>query len=240
MGLALNSWRSWTTRRRHVLTVWSWICIFIGLGCYVLFLQADSIVARQRRMAEGAECEGNLSFIGSLLFEYRDKYGHFPPAYTVDKDGRPMHSWRALLLKIASEPDVSYDFNEPWDGPNNIKLVDKIPRFYICPSDHDRYKRSTTFTSYLAIAGPGTAFPGAATTQLAGMRGRLGASILVAEVADSGVVWSEPRDLDVRSMGFVINDPTRPSISSKHGSPNVLFADRTRRDSIRQPTPTSR
>ena len=53
-------------------------------------------------------------------------------------------------------------------------------------------------------------------------------TILVAEVADSKIMWTEPRDLDVRTMSFVIDDPTRPSISSDHGSPNVLFADASR------------
>ena len=29
-----------------------------------------------------------------------------------------------------------YDFAEPWDGPNNIKLLDKMPPNFACPSRH--------------------------------------------------------------------------------------------------------
>jgi len=139
-----------------------------------------------------------------------------------------MHSWRALLLEFVASPDRNYDFNEPWDGPNNIKLAEKIPTFLICQSDHDHYKPSTTFTSYVLITGPGTGFPGAQSTQFADFKDGLNTTIVAAEVADSGVIWTEPRDLDVRSMSFVIDDPTRPCIRSKHGGPNVLFADGTR------------
>ena len=36
-----------------------------------------------------------------------------------------MHSWRVLLLPYLDRSDLykAYDFTEPWDGPNNRKLL---------------------------------------------------------------------------------------------------------------------
>jgi Protein of unknown function (DUF1559) len=34
---------------------------------------------------------------------YHDTYGRFPPAYIADHDGRPMHSWRVLILPLLEQ-----------------------------------------------------------------------------------------------------------------------------------------
>ena len=41
--------------------------------------------------------------IGVALHNYHDAHGCFPPAYIADANGRPMHSWRILLLAFLSE-----------------------------------------------------------------------------------------------------------------------------------------
>ncbi len=51
----------------------------------------------------------------------------------------------------------AYSMAEPWDGPNNRKLLDQRPNVYDCPSR----VCGPTLTSYVAIVGPETAFPGA-------------------------------------------------------------------------------
>ena len=51
-------------------------------------------------------------------------------------------------------------------------------------------------------------------------------TIMVVEVAESGIQWTEPRDLEFEKMSCRINDPSQPSISSHHPSgAMVLFAD---------------
>jgi hypothetical protein len=116
----------------------------VGTGLWLGFVAR---LRQARSASEMATCNGNLCYIGGFLLAYHEKYGHFPPAYTVDKDGRPMHSWRALLLEFANPSDKRYDFNEPWNGPNNIKLANEPPSCLICPSDHDMRNPSTSFTS---------------------------------------------------------------------------------------------
>jgi hypothetical protein len=53
----------------------------------------------------------------------------------------------------------------------------------------------------------------------------LGTTLLLVEVANSGVHWMEPRDLDFSRMSRTINSKTRQGISSPHaGGAIVAFA----------------
>ena len=93
-----------------------------------------------------------------------ETYGCFPPAYIADQDGRPMHSWRVLLLPFPDQPALydAYNFSEPWNGPNNRKLADQIGRIYL-RSGLDSDQAGTT--SFVAVVGSETAWPGATTSR---------------------------------------------------------------------------
>jgi len=54
---------------------------------------------------------------------------------------------------------------------------------------------------------------------------------MVAEIADPGINWMEPRDLEVGAMSMVINDRSRrPGISSYDpGGPHAVCVDGSRR-----------
>ena len=67
--------------------------------------------------------------LGTLYINTTNRYQSFPPAYVADSNGRPMHSWRALLLPFLDEPELakSYRWDEAWDGASNRKLWDQIP-----------------------------------------------------------------------------------------------------------------
>ena|SRR5271157_353196 len=43
-------------------------------------------------------CLNRLLEIGLALHRYHQANGCFPPAYIADKNGKPMHSWRVLIL----------------------------------------------------------------------------------------------------------------------------------------------
>ena len=71
-----------------------------------------------------------------------------------------MHSWRVLILPFLDQNELygSYRFDEPWNGPNNSKLHDVIVDVFRCPEDHGRSKSNQT--SYVAVVGPETIWPG--------------------------------------------------------------------------------
>ncbi|WP_157579405.1 DUF1559 family PulG-like putative transporter [Singulisphaera acidiphila] len=178
-------------------------------------------------MARSSNCFVNFSYISVMLFDYHNRYGHFPPAYVADRNGKPMHSWRVLLLEFTDTSLYNaYNFNEPWDGPNNRKLADKMPSFYACPNDHDIRSTPTTSTSYVVVVGPGTAFPDNRPAAMTDVCDPSDQTILIAEMVNSGINWMEPRDLDMNRMSFMLNDTSRPSISSNDpGGPGVVFVD---------------
>src|SRR4051812_47355571 len=52
-------------------------------------------------------CAKNLKQLGIALENYHDAYKSFPPAYVVGDNGKPMHSWRVLLLPFLEDPGMN-------------------------------------------------------------------------------------------------------------------------------------
>lgn len=183
-----------------------------------------------REAARQSSCKGHLAQIQLALHNYHDVYGCFPPAFIADADGKPMHSWRVLILPYLDGSTVyrQYRFDEPWNGPHNRLLADQyVGNIFYCPGaphcDHSH------FTDYVAVVGPETAFPGSRTTNLKDFQDGTENTILVVETANSEIHWMEPRDLRMEDMSFEVNDQARPSISSRHPQgPAVVFADQVR------------
>jgi hypothetical protein len=190
-----------------------------------------------RENAKQSECQGRFNQLVVALHGYHDTKGHFPPAFIVGPDGKRWHSWRVLILPYIEQHKVydAYRFDEPWNGPNNRLLADKINlRIFQCCSLSDYGKG--VHTNITAIVGDGTAFPGSGSTQLSDFREGGKHTILLAEYGNSDIHWMEPRDLYAGEMSFLINDPNAPSISSPHAAgPAVVFADRITAYRLRQP-----
>lgn len=201
----------------------SFMVIFIGIALAIFFTLASAWrEARRSAIASASQCP--LNQLQMALRLYEDEHGCLPPAYIADPDGNPMHSWRVLVLPYIEEPTLynAYDFTEPWNGPNNRKLADKMPDIFQCPSE----PKSNSHTNYVVIVGPDTAFPGSRSTSLDDFHDGLDNTILLVEIADSDIVWTEPRDLHVDTMSFRVNDDDAPSISSsRRVGPYVVFAD---------------
>ena len=203
--------------------------IAIALSCVAVLLGfLVPAIWSAREAARRSQCLCNLCGIKLALLNYHDTYETFPPAYIADANGQPMHSWRVLILPYMSYGGLydRYDFREPWDGPNNIKLLNEMPGTFACPSWHDQRDTPTTLTSYVAVTGPGTIFPSEKTTRIEDITDGRSNTLMVLEVANVSIPWTSPQDLDVRTMSLRINDPKRRGISSKHpGGANVVFAD---------------
>ncbi len=172
-----------------------------------------------------AGCNYNLKQICLALHEYNAAYGCLPPAYVEDEKGRPMHSWRVMILPFLGQEALyrKYRFDEPWDGPNNRRLVDAVIEVFSCPAENGS---PSTMTNYLAVIGPHTAWPGTRSTRLDDFANGTSNTLLVVEVADSGIHWMEPRDLHVVQMAPTVNSEAGQGISCAHpGGANVAFAD---------------
>jgi hypothetical protein len=171
-------------------------------------------------------CLNNLHNLGLALANYHAAHGCYPPAYLADTQGRRLVSWRVLLLPYLDNRQLYDEWkkhrDEPWNGPHNIKLSKQVLEFLHCPSDTGL----ATDTSYVAVVGPGTIWPGTAQVGNSQIADGVASTILLVEVANSGINWMEPRDLDFTNRAPGINSQSGLGVSSKHPAVAlVLFAD---------------
>jgi hypothetical protein len=196
----------------------SWLVALFGLLLLVALLAP--FMASAREAARRMMCSSNMKAIVMALLNYEVEYRCFPPAYIADKNGKPMHSWRVLILPyLENDPLYKvYNFNEPWDGPNNKKLLAARPDLFACWSDSNAHSPRATSTNYVAVVGSRTAWPGAKPGKRAGDSS---STIMVVEVADADIQWTAPRDLDIDSLRAV--SPSCMTVSSKHYSGHEFF-----------------
>jgi prepilin-type processing-associated H-X9-DG protein len=131
---------------------------FLGVIGIVLLLVALFLPAMRssREAAKRSQCVNNLKQITLALHNYNEAYGAFPPAYTVDRYGRPLHSWRTLILPyIEASPLYStIDLTKPWNDPANARAYQTPVAVFHCPS----VSGPSTLTTYLAVVGPNVCF----------------------------------------------------------------------------------
>ncbi len=140
-----------------------------------------------------------------------------------------MHSWRVLILPFLQYCDLyqHYDFSEPWNGPKNSLLAQRMPHVYRCPAAPEG---NSAATSYVAIVGPATAWPGSKCVRFQDIKDGTSDTILLVEVADSTINWMEPRDMSFDRAVLGVNVDRRRGIGSHHrGGANVCLADSTGR-----------
>jgi hypothetical protein len=151
-----------------------------------------SAMPSARSAAQRNQCMNHLKQIAIALHNYHDVNGAFPPAYVSDATGKPRHSWRVLILPYMDEQALyrKYNFNEPWDGPNNSKLAAQIPAAYRCPEIVNKTAGNLE-TNYFAVVAPETLW-GKTFRQL---KDGSSNTIMVIEATGLGINWMEPRDV---------------------------------------------
>lgn len=163
---------------------------------------------RQVRDARGqaaqSVCNAHLYKMVFAMYLYHAQHGRLPPPYIADKAGRPMRSWRVLLLPYLGYDELysQYNFEEPWNGPNNSKLKNKMPDICRCPNVSEA---NSSQTNYFVVAGASTAFPANQSVAIekfaGGTDGQLTltddptTTALVIESATRTTNWLEPNDI---------------------------------------------
>jgi prepilin-type processing-associated H-X9-DG protein len=175
-------------------------------------------VQAAREAARRAQCTNNLKQIALAMHSYESTHGVLPPAAIYDKDGKPLLSWRVLILPELGQKGLfdKFHLDEPWDSPNNKPLINLAPPTFHCPSDPG----PTDSATYQVIVDPRTIFTGNPTgIRVAEIKDGTANTILVAEAADA-VPWTKPEDLSLES-----SSPTL-GLGSRHpGGFNGSMAD---------------
>ena len=207
-------------RRRGCWCAAVFVLMIVGVACYYAVYSISDAANRMH-------CANEIQQIALAMHCYHQAYGSFPPAYTTDSDGHPLHSWRVLLLPYLSYEELYKEIrlNEPWDSPHNREVFDKAKNpthnFHCCSATNPESE-----TSYVMIVGPNTISDGPHSVGFGDIKDGSENTIMVVEIKNSGIHWAEPRDLDFASTSFRINDPNGKGISSDHpGWAGVAFAD---------------
>ncbi|MFW5693359.1 MAG: DUF1559 domain-containing protein, partial [Thermoguttaceae bacterium] len=146
-----------------------------------------------RQSARQVQSMNHLKQIGLAMHMYHADHGRFPPAYVADDDGKPLLSWRVLLLPYLEGNGLNDQFklDEPWDSEHNKKLIESMPQIYRSPAGMAAPGR----TNYLTVRGEKTAFSGDKGMSFSTFRDGTSNTILALEVDDAKAVpWTKPDD----------------------------------------------
>jgi type II secretory pathway pseudopilin PulG len=161
----------------------------------------------------------NLKVIGLAMHNFNDQYGELPNN-TYSDDGKPLLSWRVHILPYVEEEKLYSQFrlDEPWDSPNNLPLLDRMPRVYANPKDKIGERGNKTY--YRGFSNAGAVFERRPTMPYwrlqffgpvgvpprlldkrkprfdrASIKDGLANTILIVEAGEA-VEWTKPDDLD--------------------------------------------
>lgn len=215
---------------RHAVVFLLWT---IAIGAVLLALSLPAVNGGDSPTL--SKCRNNLKAIAFALHKYHEAYGSFPPATVRDSIGRPMHSWRILILPFFEDSrsyehiDVKaiknlyarYRFDEPWNSLSNQAIANAPMPVYACPGDNDTSRAG--FTNYLAVVGPGTIW--ADPTRIEQIRDGTSHTILVVESNVPSIPWTQPTDLAANEMSSQDNSAIDMLSSAHPGGTNIAFAD---------------
>jgi hypothetical protein len=149
----------------------------------------------------GGETRIHLKTIGSAISSYHAAHHQLPPTAIRGPDGTRLLSWRVAILPHLGEEEAElfkqFNLDEPWDGPHNRTLLDKMPVAYQMPND---LWTPGYMTYFQVLIGPGTAFERDGLRLDADFPDGAASTILVAEAA-TPVPWTQPADLSYDPSG---------------------------------------
>ena len=156
----------------------------------------------------------SMRMVGLAICNYEAANGHFPPAYIADENGKPMHSWRVLLLPYLEEEALykQYDFDEPWDGPNNSKLATKLANnpfggFWQEPSDG--------LTGFKLITGPETAFEKDQSVGYGAIAAGSSNTVFLVDDNSKRINWMSPEDVTIEEAVQLFDRKNKKALARK-------------------------
>ncbi len=172
----------------------------IALMVALLMPSVEAVHAAAARM----KSSNNLKQIGLEMHNFNDANGRFPGVNRPMPPFQHPVSWRVLLLPYLEYEQLyrMYRFDEPWDGPNNIKLLSMMPRVYEIPPLKSKPKKTPIGHTYYRVfaSRPGVTpsamfVDGQEGPTMLSMSDGTSNTLLVVEAAES-VPWTMPEALE--------------------------------------------
>jgi hypothetical protein len=150
-------------------------------------------IKKVRDAATLSRSANNLKQLALAMHNYESTYQSFPPAAVCDKTGKPLLSWRVLILPYIEQDALFKQFklDEPWDSDHNKKLLDKMPKVF---SANDPPKPGETTTHYRVFVGNGAGFDYLKGPTIAAITDGTSNTWMIATAADA-VPWTKPDEL---------------------------------------------
>ena len=199
--------------------------VLVAGGCVIAVLVALLLPAVQaaRGAARRSQSSNNLKQIGLALHTYHDTYKQLPPPYVADKDGKPLYSWRVLILPFMEQNNIyqMWDKEKAWDSPENLALSNTIIPSYRSPADTG----PATGTNYFVVVGPDTMFPPDKAISFNDVTDGLSNTIFVIETSGISGNWAAPIDPKLENLSLQLgNGPGQIQTMYPNGT-NILMAD---------------
>jgi Protein of unknown function (DUF1559) len=149
-------------------------------------------VQKVRQSASRMQGVNNLKQLALAMHNYMSTYNRFPPQAIYSKDGKPLLSWRVLVLPYLEQDALykAFKLDEPWDGPHNKSLLAQMPQVFANPDLNSK----EPVTVYQAFTGPGAFFEGKKGLSIAEFTDGTSNTLMLAEAA-TPVPWTKPEDL---------------------------------------------
>lgn len=191
----------------------------VGFGCLGLLLVLVIFLSinfyDEKEGIDRARCGNQMRSIAMALSIYEMNCRSFLPAYSVDENGKPLHSWRVHILPELQQR-VLYEqiaLDEPWDSPYNQQFHKLMPSIYRCPASPE--SASTGLTSYMYIIGPETLSNGPNSAKRSDIINDRSDIMMLIEVKPS-VNWMAPVDVFEPELALGINHSPDYGIGSYH------------------------
>lgn len=177
-------------------------------------------VQSAREAARRAAMTSNLKQVLLAMHMHVAAKDVFPPQAICDPEGKPLLSWRVMLLPYFGEEALFKEFHldEPWDSEHNRPLVARMPAVFADPSA-DPQAVAAGLTTIQMLTGDNTLF--AEPNQGVRLRditdGMSNTLLIVEAMPDRAVPWTKPEDHPF--------DPERPldGIGNPHRSGGVFL-----------------
>ena len=150
-------------------------------------------VQKVRVAAAHTSSINNLKQLALAMFNYEATYGSFPAAAVYDKNGKPLLSWRVMILPYIEQDALYKEFHldEPWDSDHNKKLLEKMPPVFGTGADDAVANHETHYQTFV---GKGTIFEGKKGMKLTDITDGTSNTLMVVE-AKKAVPWTKPDDV---------------------------------------------
>jgi|JI10StandDraft_1071094.scaffolds.fasta_scaffold00301_11 hypothetical protein len=152
------------------------------------------------------QTEQNMEMLIDALHSYETVHRRIPPRTVKDANGKPLLSWRVLLLPFVGEEELYSQFrlDEPWDSEHNKKLVDQMPSVFA----NQNADAPVGYTCYLAPHGfmdrrEQTIWDAEPLLLRQVNDGLANTAAMVEVEPQSAVPWTKPEDFDLRERDLL-------------------------------------